>query len=85
MLNSSLKKWLLFVVKAAITIILIWFVLRKVDMADMKRHLRGHKQGSFKCNVCPSVFTNINHWDNHMNEAHPGMPKVFFFQKGMKL
>ena len=38
MLNSSLKKWLLFVVKAAITIILIWFVLRKVDMADMKRH-----------------------------------------------
>ena len=38
MLNSSQKKWLLFAVKAAVTIILIWFVLRKVDMADMKRH-----------------------------------------------
>ena len=32
------KKWLLFVVKAAVTVVLIWLVLRKVDMSDMKRH-----------------------------------------------
>jgi glycosyltransferase 2 family protein len=38
MSKTSLKKWLLFTVKAAVTIILIWLVLRKVDMADMKRH-----------------------------------------------
>ena len=44
--------------------------------ADMRRHLRGHKQGCFKCNVCPAVFANLTHWDNHMNETHPGMPKV---------
>ncbi len=38
MSKASLKKWLFFLVKAAVTVILIWLVLRKVDLADMKRH-----------------------------------------------
>lgn len=38
MSKASLKKYLLFSLKAAVTVFLIWLVLRKVEFAELKRH-----------------------------------------------
>ncbi|HAA91587.1 MAG: hypothetical protein CMM48_17840 [Rhodospirillaceae bacterium] len=38
MSKASLKKYLLFFLKAAVTAFLIWLVLRKVELSDLKRH-----------------------------------------------
>jgi uncharacterized protein (TIRG00374 family) len=39
MSNSSLKKWLLFLLKATVTVGLIWFVVHGIDLAETKRHM----------------------------------------------